>query len=89
MTNCLPKTLGFAALLAATAACASTDADVAADAAPMAGHTASYIEMNAAPGQTRALAEFLTGAASIVAETEPGTALWFALQAPEDRLAIE
>ena len=86
MNTTLPRALGLAALLAATAACASTGSD--ADAGPMADHTASYIEMNAAPGRTRDLAEFLAGAAPIVADTEPGTALWFALQAPQDRLAI-
>ena len=50
-------------------------------------YTASYIEMQAASGQTIAFAEFLTGAAPIVREIEPGTKLWFALQAG-DRLAI-
>ena len=42
-------------------------------------HTASFIEMPAASGQTDAFAEFLAGAAPLVAETEPGTKLWFAL----------
>lgn len=50
-------------------------------------HTASFIEMPAASGQTDAFAEFLAGAAPLVAETEPGTKLWFALQAG-DSLAI-
>jgi quinol monooxygenase YgiN len=54
---------------------------------PMENHTASYIAMPAAEGQTGAFAEFLAGAAPIVRETEPGTVLWFALQA-EDTLAI-
>ncbi|MFK7844417.1 MAG: putative quinol monooxygenase [Rhodothermales bacterium] len=53
----------------------------------MKNHTASYIAMPAASGQTEALATFLTGAASLVKETEPGTKLWFALQA-DDTLAI-
>lgn len=53
----------------------------------MDNHTASYIAMPAAEGQTEAFAEFLTGAAPIVKETEPGTALWFALQ-DGDTLAI-
>lgn len=53
----------------------------------MKDHTASFIEMPAASGQTDAFAEFLTGAAPLVAQTEPGTALWFALQAG-DTLAI-
>jgi quinol monooxygenase YgiN len=50
-------------------------------------HTASYIAMPAADGQTEAFAEFLAGAAPIVRDTEPGTVLWFALQA-DDTLAI-
>ncbi len=53
----------------------------------MDNHTASYIAMPAAQGQTDALAEFLAGAAPIVKETEPGTVLWFALQA-NNTLAI-
>ena len=53
----------------------------------MKDHTASYIEMQAADGQTEAFAEFLAGAAPLVKETEPGTELWFALQAA-DTLAI-
>ncbi|HAU78262.1 MAG TPA: hypothetical protein DCW88_22950 [Agrobacterium sp.] len=48
---------------------------------PMENHTASYIAMPAVEGQTVAFAEFLAGAATIVRETEPGTVLWFALQA--------
>ena len=50
-------------------------------------YTASYIEMRAASGQTSAFAEFLASAAPLVRETEPGTELWFALQAG-DTLAI-
>ena len=50
-------------------------------------YTASYIEMQAASGQTSAFAEFLASAAPMVRETEPGTELWFALQAG-DTLAI-
>ncbi|QDL94840.1 hypothetical protein FDP22_23530 (plasmid) [Paroceanicella profunda] len=50
---------------------------------PMENHTASYIAMPAAEGQTEAFAEFLAGAAPIVRDTEPGTVLWFALQADE------
>ena len=50
-------------------------------------YTASYIEMQAANGQTSAFAEFLASAAPMVRETEPGTELWFALQAG-DTLAI-
>ena len=53
----------------------------------MTNQTASYIAMPAAEGQTQAFAELLAGAAPLVKETEPGTELWFALQA-EDTLAI-
>lgn len=52
------------------------------------GQTASYIEMNAAENQTAKFAQFLTGAAHLVKQTEPGTELWFALQGPDDKLAI-
>ena len=51
-------------------------------------NTASYIEMTAATGQTTEFAEFLTGAAPLVKQTEPGTTLWFALQGAEQQLAI-
>lgn len=53
--------------------------------------TASFIEMPAAPGQADAFAQFLADAAPLVKQSEPGTALWFALKAqdtPQDRLAI-
>ena len=53
----------------------------------MNNYTASFIDMPAAEGQTDAFAAFLAGAAPLVKETEPGTALWFALQA-DDTLAI-
>lgn len=49
---------------------------------------ASYIEMTAAQNQTEAFAQFLSGAAPLVEETEPGTELWFALQGPEGKFAI-
>ncbi|MCC4238775.1 hypothetical protein [Thalassospira povalilytica] len=56
---------------------------------------ASFIEMPAAPGQADAFAEFLADAAPLVKQSEPGTALWFALKAqdkpqgrPQERLAI-
>lgn len=50
---------------------------------------ASYIPMTAAPQKADVLAQFLTGAAPLVKETEPGTELWFALQgASEEQLAI-
>jgi len=45
---------------------------------------ASYIEMKAAKNQTDDFAKFLTGAAPLVKETEPGTELWFALQGEND-----
>ena len=72
------KTLAALALITTSAAAQET---------PMENHTASYIAMPAAEGQTEAFAEFLAGAAPIVADTEPGTVLWFALQA-DDTLAI-
>lgn len=53
----------------------------------MDNHTATYIAMPAADGQTQAFAEFLASAAPLVKETEPGTELWFALQ-DGDTLAI-
>ena len=53
----------------------------------MTDRTASFIAMPAADGQTNDFAAFLAGAAPLVKETEPGTELWFALQA-EDTLAI-
>ena len=55
--------------------------------AVMQNHTASFIEMPAAEGQTQTFADFLASAAPLVKETEPGTVLWFALQA-ESTLAI-
>jgi len=54
----------------------------------MMDYKASYIEMTAAQNQTEAFAQFLSGAAPLLKETEPGTELWFALQAPENKLAI-
>ncbi len=65
----------------------ATAAPGAAQETVMNDYTASYIEMQAADGQSEALAEFLTGAAPVVKETEPGTELWFALRA-DDTLAI-
>ncbi|MEM6986401.1 MAG: hypothetical protein AAF499_07655 [Pseudomonadota bacterium] len=50
--------------------------------------TSSYISMTAASGQSDEFADFLTNAAPIVSVTEPGTELWFALQAPGGQLAI-
>lgn len=50
--------------------------------------TASYIPMTAAANQTASFAALLTGAAPLVKETEPGTALWFALQGADNSLAI-
>ena len=54
----------------------------------MINYKASYIEMKAAEGQTENFAKFLTDAAPLVKQTEPGTKLWFALQASENKLAI-
>ena len=42
---------------------------------PMENHTASYIAMPAAEGQSEAFAEFLAGAAPIVRDTEPSFGL--------------
>lgn len=49
---------------------------------------ASYIEMTATENQTENFADFLAGAALLVKETEPETELWFALKAPNNKLAI-
>ena len=49
---------------------------------------ASYIQMTPAKNQIEDFAEFLTGAGALVKETEPGTKLWFALQAPGEKLSI-
>ena len=55
----------------------------------MTNKQASFIPMTAAPQQAIEFAQFLTGAAPIVKESEPGTELWFALQgASESQLAI-
>ena len=51
----------------------------------MTNQTASYIEMKAVETQTDNFAQFLTGAAPLVKETEPGTKLWFALQGVTDK----
>ncbi|UUX51593.1 hypothetical protein NUH88_07810 [Nisaea acidiphila] len=74
------QTLSALALI--TAATTATAEETA-----MTTKTASYIEMRAAQGQTEVFADFLTGAAAIVRETEPGTELWFALKA-DDTLVI-
>ena len=60
------KTLAALALITTSALAQET---------PMENHTASYIAMPAAEGQTEAFAKFLAGAAPIVADTEPGTVL--------------
>ena len=67
-----------------TAAAATLPACATAQTSPK---TASFIEMTAAPGQTQAFSEFLTGAAPVVANTEPGTELWFAMR-NDDTLVI-
>ncbi|HEY2903671.1 MAG TPA: hypothetical protein VGL59_24010 [Polyangia bacterium] len=46
------------------------------------------IDVKAAPGQEEALAAFLTGGASLVQATEPGTLLWYALRIGKDRFTI-
>ena len=50
--------------------------------------TATYIKLQAAPGQGEALAELLTAAGPIVADTEPKTLYWVALRLNEDEFAI-
>ncbi len=70
--------LGMA--ITTTAACAQEQT--------MANKKASYIEMTAADGQTENFAQFLAGAAPLVKKNEPGTELWFALQAQDLKLAI-
>ncbi|MEO1246230.1 MAG: hypothetical protein AAFX56_11170 [Pseudomonadota bacterium] len=50
--------------------------------------TATYIKIQAAPGQGEALAGLLTAAGSIVADTEPKTLYWVALRLDEDNFAI-
>ncbi|MFK8032359.1 MAG: putative quinol monooxygenase [Gammaproteobacteria bacterium] len=55
----------------------------------MTNKQASYIPMTAAPYMAGAFTQFLSGAAPLVKETEPGTELWFALQGTsENQLAI-
>ncbi|MCY6382859.1 putative quinol monooxygenase [Hoeflea prorocentri] len=80
MKSQFAQMLSALVLITATTTASALDNDVT-------NHTASYIAMPAAKGQTQAFAEFLAGAAPLVKETEPGTKLWFALQA-EDTLAI-
>lgn len=50
--------------------------------------TATYIKLTAAPNQGNALAELLTAAGPIVAETEPKTLYWVALRIDENNFAI-
>ena len=50
--------------------------------------TATYIKLEAAPGQAEQLAALLTAAGPIVAETEPKTLFWVALQVDETNFAI-
>lgn len=80
MTSQITRILSALALITATTTAGALDNDIT-------DHTASFIAMPAAEGQTQAFAEFLAGAAPLVKKTEPGTELWFALQA-EDTLAI-
>lgn len=52
--------------------------------APPAMTKATYIALEAAPGQAAALEQFLAAGAGMVAEHEPATAYWYALR-DEDR----
>lgn len=49
---------------------------------------ATYISMQAAPGQENKLADFLTAGAQMVKETEPDTLLWSALQLDDTSFGI-
>jgi quinol monooxygenase YgiN len=49
---------------------------------------AMFVPFKAKTGQAAALADFLKSAASMVEETEPKTAYWFAIQIAEDEFAI-
>ena len=69
------------AALSITTAFAAQDAN-------MTTQTASFIPMTAAQSKNDALASFLSGAAPLVKQTEPGTLLWFALRGQDDTLAI-
>jgi quinol monooxygenase YgiN len=73
-------------LLTAATLIATTPANAQDNA--MTNYTASYINMPAAEGQTEAFGAFLASAAPLVAQTEPGTELWFALLGAENTLAI-
>jgi quinol monooxygenase YgiN len=72
--------LGAAAIAAAGTLARAQD-DIAA------GQPVSFIPMTAAPGQADTLADYLTDAAEIVRETEPGTTYWFGLR-DDDTLAV-
>lgn len=50
--------------------------------------TATYIALEAAPGQGERLAELLSAAGPIVAETEPQTLFWVALRIDDTSFAI-
>ena len=50
--------------------------------------TATYIGLQAAPGEGDALADLLTSGGAIVEETEPGTLFWVALRFDDARFAI-
>lgn len=50
--------------------------------------TATYIKLTAAQGQGDSLAELLTAAGPIVADTEPKTLYWVALRLDQDNFAI-
>ncbi|MFK7887508.1 MAG: hypothetical protein AB8G16_11665 [Gammaproteobacteria bacterium] len=74
-------------LIAMTTIATTTTASLAQETQAM-SQQASYIEITSANDQAENLGRFLAGAAPIVAETEPGTALWFALKGPDNTLAI-
>jgi len=46
------------------------------------------VDLKARAGQEEALAKFLSGGASLVQATEPGTLLWYALRLDNERFAI-
>ncbi|MFK7740113.1 MAG: putative quinol monooxygenase [Planctomycetota bacterium] len=48
----------------------------------------NFLSFQAAPSQSDALAEFLSGGARLVAETEPGTDCWWALRSKSDARAL-
>ncbi len=49
---------------------------------------ATFIKINAAPGQSKNLTDFLTAGAEIIRKTEPKTLFWVALQLDDDTYGI-